>query len=234
MRWVLLPGFDGTGVLYEPLLRALPPEIEPVVVRYPPDQICSASSLVDIVLSSVPEREPYVLIAESFSGPIALRASSLRAPTALVLCASFVKCPLPPVAIAPLKVLGRILSRWRPPKWCVRRYLLGEAPDDVVALFYSALAAVSRRVLAHRFAVLLELNEERTLAKLNCPLLYLQATRDRLVGTRNALLLQAHYPAARIERIEAPHLVLQAQPQAALRAILRFLSQSFGARSGWN
>jgi len=103
--------------------------------------------------------------------------------------------------------------------------LIGEAPDDVVALFYTAIAAVSPRVMAHRFAVLLELNEERTLDKLNCPLLCLQATQDRLVGTRNALFLQARYPAVRIERIDAPHLLLQVQPEAGLRAILRFLSR---------
>lgn len=227
MRWILLPGFDGTGLLYAPLLRALPPEIVPVVIRYPADRICSASELVGIVLSALPESEPYVLIAESFSGPIALRASAshLQPPTALVLCASFAKCPVPRLVISMLRILGSTLVRYRPPKWLIRRYLIGEAPDDVEALFYSAISTVSPRVLAHRFAVLLEFNEKYASGEIKSPLLYLQATRDRLVGTRNVRFLQRHCPALRVERIESPHLILQVQPQASVRAILGFLGQ---------
>jgi pimeloyl-ACP methyl ester carboxylesterase len=227
MRWVLLPGFDGTGMLYAPLLRALPLEIVPVVIRYPSDRICSANELLEIVLSYLPESEPYVLIAESFSGPIALRASAshLRPPTALVLCASFAKCPYPRVVVAMLSTFGATLFRHRPPRWLVRRYLIGEAPDDVVALFYSAISTISPRILAHRFTVLLEFNKEYAAGEMKSPLLYLQATRDRLVGARNFGFVQRNYPTVRVARIESPHLILQVQPQASVRAILDFLAQ---------
>ena len=32
---VLLPGLDGTGELFQPLLRALPNELQPIVLSYP-------------------------------------------------------------------------------------------------------------------------------------------------------------------------------------------------------
>jgi surfactin synthase thioesterase subunit len=35
MQWVLLPGFDGTGLLFEPLTERLPRNIEVRVVSYP-------------------------------------------------------------------------------------------------------------------------------------------------------------------------------------------------------
>ena len=54
MKWILLPGFDGTGILFAPLLRVLPPEIEPVVVAYPVDRTCSADGLVEIVQRRYP------------------------------------------------------------------------------------------------------------------------------------------------------------------------------------
>jgi pimeloyl-ACP methyl ester carboxylesterase len=225
MQWVLLPGFDGTGMLYAPLLRALPPRVVPIVVRYPSNRICSGSELVEIVLSSLPESKPYVLIAESFSGPIALRASHLQAPTALVLCASFAVCPLPSFVITALRIIGSAMFRGPPPKWFVRRYLIGDAPNDVLSLFYNAIAAVSPQVLAHRFDVLLEFNGKYASGKLECPLLYLQATEDRLVSARSARSMERQYPGVRIERIESPHLVLQVQPQAAVHAILNFLAQ---------
>lgn len=223
MRWVLLPGFDGTGMLYAPLLRILPPEVVPVVIPYPAARISSAQELAEIVLSSLPEGQPYVLIAESFSGPIALRVSHVRAPAALVLCASFAKCPLPRTVITVLKALSWALARRRPAECLVRRYLIGEAPDDVLALFSSAISTVSPQVLMHRFAVLGEFNEEYSSGMMKFPLLYLQATRDRLVGRRHAEFVQRIYPDTRIERIESPHLILQVQPQAALHAILGFL-----------
>src|SRR5208283_4431405 len=100
--------FDGTGTLFAPLLRALPPGIEPAVVAYPADRNCSADELVGIVLACLPENEAFVLIAESLSGPIALKAAAghQRPPVAVVLCASFVQCPLPRILIATLRFCG--------------------------------------------------------------------------------------------------------------------------------
>ncbi len=43
----------------------------------PTESALAGTKLLGIVLSHLPENEPYVLIAESFSGPIALRASWL-------------------------------------------------------------------------------------------------------------------------------------------------------------
>jgi pimeloyl-[acyl-carrier protein] methyl ester esterase len=180
---------------------------------------------VDIVLSSLPKSEPYVLVAESFSGPIALRASHRRPPTAVVLCASFGKCPLPRLLIRTLRAIGSTLFSAPPPEWFTRRYLIGEAPEDVLALFNAAISAVSPHVLAHRFAVLLEFTKEYASGEMKSPLLYLQATRDRLIGPSNARFLRRLHPAARIERIESPHMILQVQPQAALDAILRGLRE---------
>jgi pimeloyl-ACP methyl ester carboxylesterase len=226
MKFILLPGFDGTGILFAPLLRVLPPEIEPVVVAYPADRTCSAEELVGIVLAQLPEVEPYVLIAESFSGPIALKAAARpqMPPAALVLCASFVQCPLPRILIAILRFCGKALTWTRPPRWLVRRYLLGEAEEAVVALFYRAIGEVSSRVMAHRLSVLLEFDERFAPPALEFPLLYLQANKDRLVRARNFEILQRRYPGTRLEGIESPHLILQVQPEASVRAILQFLA----------
>jgi pimeloyl-ACP methyl ester carboxylesterase len=222
---ILLPGFDGTGMLYAPFLRELPSEIVPLVIPYPTDRICSANELLGIVLSHLPKSEPYVLLAESFSGPIALKASILHQnpPDALILCASFAMCPLPRIVIMLLGICGNALACCRPPRWLVRRYLLGEASERTVSLFYGAISAVSPRVLTQRLQVFLEFDRGYTPARLNFPLLYLQATRDRLVGVRNVSFLQRRYPAMQVIAIESPHMILQAQPHASVRAISNWL-----------
>jgi pimeloyl-ACP methyl ester carboxylesterase len=227
MKWILLPGFDGTGILFAPLLRALPPQIEPVVLAYPPDRISTADELVEVVLARLPQNEPCVLIAESFSGPIALNAAARhqKTPVAVVLCASFVQCPLPRVLSAILRFCGRASTGMRPPRWLVRRYLLEEAEEEVFALFYRAIGEVSPRVLADRISVLLNFDQGFVPPALKFPLLYLQAAKDRLVKARNFEIVQRRYPEAHLERIESPHLILQVQPEASVRAISEFLAR---------
>jgi pimeloyl-ACP methyl ester carboxylesterase len=226
MKWILLPGFDGTGMLFAPLLRALPQEVEPVVVAYPSDRICSARELVEIVLAHLPHGGPFVLIAESFSGPIALNAAARHpvTPVGVVLCASFAHCPRSRLLIAILKLCRTILIG-SPPRWMVQRYLTGDAPEEVVALFYRAIGAVNPHVLTGRFSVLLEFDEDFVPSALKCPLLYLQAGGDRLVKPGNFEIVQRCYSETHFQKIDSPHLILQLQPQASVRVISEFLAR---------
>lgn len=226
MKWILLPGFDGTGMLFAPLLRALPPGVEPVVVPYPADRICSADELVEIVLAHLPQSGPFVLIAESFSGPIALNAAVRHPvpPSAVVLCASFVHCPRTRLLITMLKLCRTILTG-APPRWMIRRYLTGDTPEEVVALLYRAIGAVNPRVLTRRFSVLLDFDEGFVPPALKFPLLYLQAGGNRLVKPRNFAIVQRRYPETVLQKIDSPHLILQLQPQASVRAISEFLTR---------
>ncbi len=38
---VLVPGLDGTGLLFKPLLEEISPAIESIIIQYPPDKILS-------------------------------------------------------------------------------------------------------------------------------------------------------------------------------------------------
>ena len=73
MRLAMLPGLDGTGLLFDPLLAELPVALDPVVVRYPGDPEASLADLVDTAAESLSGGERWILVAESFSGPIAAR-----------------------------------------------------------------------------------------------------------------------------------------------------------------
>ena len=94
MKVVLLPGLDGTGRLFAPLLRALP-GLEPIVVSYPCREVLDVQGLLHVIEGALPT-EPYILVAESFSGPLAVRVAARRplGLRGLVLVASFVRSPL--------------------------------------------------------------------------------------------------------------------------------------------
>jgi pimeloyl-[acyl-carrier protein] methyl ester esterase len=70
---VLLPGMDGTGALFEPLLGVIPACFSTQIVQYPPDRPLSYEQLLPLVREQVPVDRRLVLVAESFSGPLALR-----------------------------------------------------------------------------------------------------------------------------------------------------------------
>jgi pimeloyl-[acyl-carrier protein] methyl ester esterase len=181
--------------------------------------------LVDIAISKLPVREPYILLAESFSGPIALRAAAQHTnpPVAVILCASFAKRPFPYSVIAFLRCFSYVFARFPPPRWIVRRYLVGQASDELMALFYRAISSVAPSVLTDRVGVILQFNKNFSPARIQFPLLYLQATQDLVVGPRCLRVVQQCYPFVQVARIESPHLVLQVQPQSSVRAILEFL-----------
>src|SRR6266567_2475238 len=78
---VLLPGLDGTGKLFAAFVRALGAGVESRVIGYSPDEPLGYEELEPQVRAALPRDRPYVLLGESFSGPIAMRiAASVRAP----------------------------------------------------------------------------------------------------------------------------------------------------------
>ena len=92
---VLLPGLDGTGLLFRPLIEKLPAYIKPIVVNYPTDEKLGYADLLPLALNALPKNEPFILLGESFSGPLSIMLAVSRPPglKAVVLSTSFVKCP---------------------------------------------------------------------------------------------------------------------------------------------
>src|ERR1700722_15702641 len=93
---VLLPGLDGSGVMFRPLLSYLPKEILSIVVSYPPGEVRSYDELLPLVLAAIPADFPVILLGESFSGPLAIMAAAKYPPglIGVVLCATFVRNPV--------------------------------------------------------------------------------------------------------------------------------------------
>ena len=101
---VLLPGMDGTGQLFGRFLEALGPEVRAIVIAYPPAQNLDYSQLEAFVRSKLPSDQPFVILGESFSGPIAvsIAASPPDGLRGIVLCCSFVRNPRPAGSPAPV------------------------------------------------------------------------------------------------------------------------------------
>jgi pimeloyl-[acyl-carrier protein] methyl ester esterase len=225
-RLVLLPGMDGTGLLFDPLVEVLPRTLEPVIVSYPPNELLGYGELLDIVDRALPQDTPFVLLGESFSGPLALMAAAARPRglVAVVLCASFARSPMPWFPRA-LHALLRSPVFDLTPSLARSAVLLGpNATPRVRALLRQALGLVESRVIAARARAILGVDVTRELAACPVPILYLRAAADRLVSVGSWRLVAACRPDAREVVLPGPHLLLQTHPVEAVAAIERFLA----------
>jgi sigma-B regulation protein RsbQ len=224
MRFVLLPGMDGTGDLFKPLLKQLPRAINPQVISYPLDKPLGYAGLINYVRSQLPRDEEFVLLGESFSGPIALALASgkLERMRALILVCTFQNHPRP--LFAAFSLLAHVAFRLPPPKFAIQLLLTNGAPDLAVAAeVQSAIGQVKPKVLSARLSALAALPLEITQMPTNLPCLYLLATHDRLVPRSCYDDIRRHIPQTNLACIDGPHCLLQVKPDACADAITQFL-----------
>jgi len=223
---VILPGLDGTGARITPFLREMERTVPVRVLKYPPDQPMGYVELESLVRQGLPQGEPYVLLAESFSGPIAIRVAADPPPdlAGLILCGTFARNPFPwlrAVRALAVRVPFKSLPRW------VRAPLLWGSGDPRRAPpgAERASAGVARAVIRRRLHEVLTLDVTTHLAAIVLPTLILQATRDRIVPRAATRLLVQRTPRALVADIEGPHLLLQSRPAESAAAVLRFLGR---------
>lgn len=218
---VVLPGLDGTGSLLSDFATSLGRHFAVQVVAYPPDQRLDYTQLREFVRARLPD-DAFVLIAESFSGPIALSLAREQLPglKALVLCASFARVDLP--AKAWLSRCAPILPLRHLPTPLLSIVLWGEWRNrERTQALAEALSQVAPEVLRTRALEALRVDVAHE-APLRVPLLYLQASRDRLIRDSAARVVGGMCPNARIERLDAPHFLLQIRPGECADAIAAF------------
>jgi pimeloyl-[acyl-carrier protein] methyl ester esterase len=220
---VLLPGTDGTGLLFADFVAALGAEIDTVVIDYPRDRSLSHAELQTLVRERLPVGERFVVLGESFSGPIAiaLAASPPQNLVGLILCCSFASNPRPELSF--LRSLLR-LPLPRVPSFVLSPWLLGRFKSDAMhARLDRVLGQVSPAVLRDRLRAALSVDVTDDLRRVQVPMLYLRATQDRLVPASAAKRVAALAQKIRVMDVEAPHLLLQTAPAVAAAHVRAFL-----------
>ncbi len=130
MKWVFLPGMEGSGLLFAPIIEQLPPSTLADIISYPGDELLDYDALFEYVTTRLPKQEPYILIAESFSGPIAYRIA-LTQPAMLksvVWVASFIARPETKALLWCRYRMVNQLMKLPLPVWMLKRFVLGRMP----------------------------------------------------------------------------------------------------------
>lgn len=222
---VLLPGMDGTGSLFGPLVDALAGKLQVEVVRYPSTSPAGYSELERVADACLPTEGPLVLLGESFSGPIAISLAAKHAGrvAGLILCCTFVRSPYP--ALSKLNHLAALAPvKWVPTRLAAAMLLGRFETPKLRAALGEALAAVSAYALRSRLKAVLSVDAASALSQISAPILYLRASEDRVVPTSAGDAIRAIQPAVRVVWIAGPHCLLQAAPTEAARAIQQFVA----------
>jgi pimeloyl-ACP methyl ester carboxylesterase len=222
---VLLPGMDGTGDLFRPLLAAIRDDWPVCVVRYSRDEPNSVDELVEHARLLLPDG-PLVLLGESFSGPVAasLTAGMGCRVQGLILVSSFVRCPRP--NLSSLAFLANLVNVKLAAQMASLFLLNRHAAPELRQAVRAAVNQVAPRVLRSRLKAIASVDVCASCRTIECPVLYLQAQHDRLVPARAGATVQKVIPHARIVRLKAPHGLLQTVPHEAWREIHAFMTRS--------
>lgn len=174
----------------------------------------------------LPADDDYILLAESFSGPIgiAIAASRPARLRGLILCASFASNPLP--VFSPLsRLVGALPAVRLPPSLAAPWLYAGRGTPELRRAHAAAMAKVSARVLATRVAAILSVDRRTQLSRIDVPLLYLRAKADRLVGESAARVILRARPDAQLVEFDAPHFLLQTEPDACAAVTRAFIQR---------
>ncbi len=221
MKLVLLPGLDGTGDMFAPLLSTLE-GFDVEVVPLPQTGNQDYETLTRYVMDRLPE-EKFVLVAESFSAPIGamLAARSIPQIKGIVFVATFLSAPnkllLSLSKIMPLKVLARLPFA----KSAFRVLFLGkEADDNLAVLFQNTVRDLSSAVMKARLTSIQTLALE--LPEIELPAVYILPSSDRLVPKSQSLKFKIYFKRLLVKEVEGPHFLLQTKPIAAVHILSEF------------
>jgi pimeloyl-ACP methyl ester carboxylesterase len=218
MKLVLLPGLDGTGDLFAALLIELS-EFECRVITLPATGAQDYPSIVEQVKEKLP-KDDFVLVAESFSGPIGavLASKGLPQMKGVIFVASF---------LSPPKKLLVGFARYLPLKMLSKMPLAGyfhkllflgpDASHQLVDLFQQTILSLSPQIIKARLKSIQSLSVSSE--NLDLPAAYIQALSDRLVPAGKIVEFKSRFENLTVQPIEGPHFILQSKPAECAVAI---------------
>jgi pimeloyl-ACP methyl ester carboxylesterase len=224
MKLALLPGLDGTGELFAPFVAALAGTATRIV-SYPTDRAMDYAGHEAVARAQLPQ-DDFVLVAESFSGPVGISIAAAPPPglRGLVLCATFASNPFPRLGF--LAPAMRVLPAPKLPRPIAARWLYpGRETPELRDALSAAMRRVSMRTLGSRIAAVLSVDHRNLVSRIAVPMLYLRADQDRVIPRAAGLHILGRRAGIALATFDAPHFLLQTEPAACAATVLDFAAR---------
>jgi len=222
MQVLILPGLDGQAALRAEFIAALAPSLPARCLTYP-DHLSRYDDLLPLIQDQVKETEGnFILIAESFSGPLALRIA--ETPPAglkgIIWVGSFISAP------SRLPVCVAHMARFTPVQHRPFRQLMNFAgfgsygTKETRKLCAEIMQNLPPKTIAGRLKEVLSLSKAPEHAQSTLPALALCASRDRLLNQHSQQAFEDH--GIPTELVTGPHFLLQSRPVEIATRVRRF------------
>ncbi|MEW6412450.1 MAG: hypothetical protein AB1483_08265 [Candidatus Zixiibacteriota bacterium] len=214
MNLVLLPGMDGSGTLFGPFVDALGESHDNLIIPLPTGREQSYEFLAQYVRERLPCRRGLVLLAESFSGPIAYRLLQDGEPNieSVIFVASFVRRPISLAWWGLRLVSGPMLRRHLISNFAFKMCFVGFGFNEILLKrCWDAIGVAGIRTIKSRLEAVLSLKEPQQRIRQTC--FYIQPQNDRIVSRREYDPFARLFDDLRLYRIGGPHMILQAKPR---------------------
>lgn len=223
-KLVMMPGLDGTGKLFAPIVPILEAQFDLVFITYP--DLNSFQDYIDIARNQLPAEPGYSLLAESFSGPVAIallaQLQDQIGPSVLV--ATFARSPLATLNRMSNHVPEQLFSIGALNEFCLDIDAPGDDDfSETQPLPLNVTEQLDGAVLKHRIAVFSRIDVSAMLPHITAPILYLHARRDGILSENDAQMLQQNLPQVNRVDVDGPHLLLQTCPQQCADLIIQHL-----------
>lgn len=222
-KLVLLPGLDGSGELFAPLLSFLQ-HFECQIISLPNTTNQNYQFLAEYVLTQLP-KDDFILLAESFSGPIAILLSQQRNKNlkGIILVATFISPPRKHLVlltkILPIKILLSL------PFGCyLYSYLFFDNNLNLFKLLKQTINTIPTKILKQRLNSIQSLgNLKKLLSISSTPALYIQPISDLFVSNNKYHEISKYYDNITLKKIDGSHFIAQVRPRECSAIISEFM-----------
>jgi len=222
LHLILLPGLDGTASLMASVGACLSQRHFTEVIQYPANLV-RYDEIADWLKPQLPS-DAYVIVAESFSGPLAVIIAAAKPDglKAVILVASFARSPRRfPAFLAAILYLLPIRSPFL--IRLTQGFLVGKwGKNTFPQEFAQIMRSVPRKTLVGRLREVLQVNLAGFLKAVAIPRLLVAASGDALVPVARSNEIGA--AGWSVIRLEGPHFLCLARPDEVAFAIEEFLA----------
>ena len=211
LKIILLPGLDGTGLLFKGLLEALPDDLEVDVICLN-DLSARTYNEQAIELAAQYVGTDLVLVAESYSGRLAYEwcGVSNAAVHAVVFLASFVSAPLSVSGFASYLPLS-LLKPHRLDRYLVNRVgFAGVGAPELIDQVFESIRLTDQHKFKQRLKNISQLNTPSKIY--NIPSVYIRPSDDYLVANKAVAAMTSVFNNLKVVRVSGGHFIAQSSP----------------------
>ncbi|MCF6228720.1 MAG: alpha/beta hydrolase [Planctomycetes bacterium] len=211
MNIVLLPGLDGTGILFKPLLKVLPDDYIPVVISYPNDKLMDYNQLADYAQAQIPDG-PYIIVAESFSGHVAHIIAERNPPNLqrVHFFSSFLRNPKPLLLNSFTLLFAGVAMKIIPTKLLRKRMIGGHGDNELWNFIKTTINSVPIAIIVQRLKLVA--NYIAKTKTTTIPYFSVAGESDKLVSPKYTIETPWIDQGESV-LISGPHLLLQTRPK---------------------